>query len=343
MPVSSYYSQVEPEPGDAIWRFMRLSKFRDLMASEELYFRRADLFDDKTEGIPPELWAMKVPGHDPYDVNHRAELNNTLGSIAQHRESYFISCWHLYREETLGMWEQYGDDGVAIVSRYELLKEAMNGLLDEAHLGKIRCGADHLERFNTDSFITTKQVQYAPERELRAWIVCQDNFCGGNRHFDLNNVPHPYPLPINPRHKWVQDGKKRRIDMKALIQEVVISPWADKDDVAEIHMWAKGKGFPSVVRPSSLTSPRARQAPKPSYVPDVPATEHEVTSLSDKLSTVDDDHLRFLYKQRWAICEICSDGLPRISDVQYLEATLRLIHERKNAAEAAREKAGGRR
>ena len=43
----------------------------------------------------------------------------------------------------------------------------MNGLLDEAHLGKIRYGADHLERFNTDAFITTKQVQYAPERELR--------------------------------------------------------------------------------------------------------------------------------------------------------------------------------
>ena len=59
MPVGSYFSQVEPEPGDAIWRFMELSKFRDLMASEELYFRRADLFDDKTEGIPPELWAMR--------------------------------------------------------------------------------------------------------------------------------------------------------------------------------------------------------------------------------------------------------------------------------------------
>jgi hypothetical protein len=50
MPVVSYYSQKEPAADAVIWRFMDLRKFRDLMASEELYFRRADLFDDETEG-----------------------------------------------------------------------------------------------------------------------------------------------------------------------------------------------------------------------------------------------------------------------------------------------------
>jgi hypothetical protein len=101
------------------------------MASEELYFRRADLFTDKSEGLPPEDYATRVLGLNPYDIRDRAELNHHLGSLAQHRESYYISCWYLYRQETLDMWEQYGHDGVAVCSRHELLHAALDGLLDE--------------------------------------------------------------------------------------------------------------------------------------------------------------------------------------------------------------------
>lgn len=101
------------------------------MASEELYFRRADLYTDDSEGLPTEDYAQRVLGLNPYDVRDRVSLNNHLGSLAQHREAYYISCWHLYREETLGMWDQYGHDGVAVCARYELLKAALDGLLDE--------------------------------------------------------------------------------------------------------------------------------------------------------------------------------------------------------------------
>jgi hypothetical protein len=44
MPVQPYVNQLEPQKDAVIWRFMDMPKFRDLMASEELYFRRADLF-----------------------------------------------------------------------------------------------------------------------------------------------------------------------------------------------------------------------------------------------------------------------------------------------------------
>ena len=48
MPVVPYTNRLEPANDAAIWRFMDLRKFRDLVASEELYFRRADLFKDKS-------------------------------------------------------------------------------------------------------------------------------------------------------------------------------------------------------------------------------------------------------------------------------------------------------
>src|ERR1700743_2709820 len=62
MPIKPYWSQVEPAKDVELWRFMDLRKFRDLMASEELYFRRADLYPDQSEGLPPEAYALRVLG-----------------------------------------------------------------------------------------------------------------------------------------------------------------------------------------------------------------------------------------------------------------------------------------
>lgn len=50
MPLLPYVNRLEPVDDAAIWRYLDLRKFRDLIASEELYFRRADLFTDKSEG-----------------------------------------------------------------------------------------------------------------------------------------------------------------------------------------------------------------------------------------------------------------------------------------------------
>ena len=48
MPIESYFSQLEPPEDTEIWRFMPLNRFEDLMANEELFFCRADLFVQKT-------------------------------------------------------------------------------------------------------------------------------------------------------------------------------------------------------------------------------------------------------------------------------------------------------
>lgn len=335
MPVKPY----GPEPPDdtVIWRFMDLRKFRDLMASEELYFRRADLFTDRSEGLPPEEYLMSVLGLNPYDVNHRAELNNHFGSLAQSRETYFITCWHLFRQEELAMWEQYGHDGVAIISTYGRLKATLDILIDEAQLGLIRYGIGHLAgRVNGLEFITTKQAMYEPERELRAWVTVYNPLEGGNRHFDLNNIAHALPLEINPRHSWVPEFTRRRIRLGDLITEAVISPWAEPDATEEIKLWVNCKKFPAVLRQSDLAGTLTPTLDefrthmgivKPPDEVDVPATAYEVQQLYDVLATLEPSRVRFLYKQRWETCRMVPGRIPRISDMQYLEATVRVLDD----------------
>jgi hypothetical protein len=340
MPVVPYTNRLEPADDAVIWRYMDLRKFRDLMASEELYFRRADLFTDKSEGLPPEEYARRVLNLNPYDIRDRRDLNHHLGSLAQHRESYYISCWYLFRQETLEMWEQYGHDGVAVCSRYELLKEALDELLGEAHLGLVQYGTRHIQRaFNALEFITTKQTKYASECEVRAFLTVYDPLASGNRHFDLNSDPHAAPLDLNPRHSWVPDCKRRRINLRSLITDVVISPWAEPDAVEEIDLWVKSKGFPASARSSELrgsTTPTLAEfrqfrhiagtrVPEPEIADETQASNEELERFQEVLSTLPASRVRFLYRQRWEACRLNPGGIPRLADVQFLERTLRIL------------------
>ena len=118
MSVEQFTGGLEPyDPEAVIWRFMQPWKYRDLIATAELYFRRSDLLDDDNEGLPPEGF-MPDLGLNPLDVRDAMELNHHIGSIAQHRECFYVNCWYLAAEPSAAMWQEYGKNGVAIASRY---------------------------------------------------------------------------------------------------------------------------------------------------------------------------------------------------------------------------------
>lgn len=252
MPLESYPDQLEPENQDPlIWRFMRLSKFRDLMATGELYFCRADLFlNDLREGLPPEDY-LHILGLHPFDVLDRQQLCHYLGSDAQFREGFYVSCWHLFQDETCNMWKEYGEDGVAICSRYALLKTALDAMKDRAYLGLVRYGSKHLTGWNVLRFITTKRMQYAEEREVRAFLWIGDPMAGGNRHIDGENRIHP--LPLTPPPDRVLKGHRRKVDLTALITEIMITPWASPATLDEVNALVRSSGCTIPVHPSNLT------------------------------------------------------------------------------------------
>ena len=142
MPLQPYFDNLEPDAPDLeIWRFQPLEFFEDLMANDELHFCRADLFSqDENEGIPPEDYVRRVMGLQRYVLKDETELSHQMGTLAQDREAFYVNCWHLHRHETVEMWEGFAKDGVAIRSRYDLLKSIMADMLDMAHLGVMRYG-----------------------------------------------------------------------------------------------------------------------------------------------------------------------------------------------------------
>jgi hypothetical protein len=306
------------------------------MANEELYFRRADLFDDQSEGLPPEQYVRRVLRLDPYNVKDELALNGHLGFLAQSREMHFISCWYLYREEDLAIWEQYAHDGAAVTSTYGLLKECLATVPDQTHIGLVQYGTSHLtDRFNTMEFITTKQEKYAPECEVRAILTSTNPLDGGNRHIGFNNFPHRVPLDMNPRHPWVHDCKRRRISLRNLLQKVVISPWAEPDEVEEIDLWTKDR-LSTAPTNSALRNEKKptlkeyrdyhnikRATPEPERL----IAEQGLEQYYNELIALPPDRVRFLYRQRWEKCRLEADGLPSKVDVQYLKTTLCVLKD----------------
>lgn len=225
MAIEAFTDGLEPDDQDApICRFLEMWKFEDLLKSRELHFQRADKFpQDDQEGLPPSDY-RHVLGLDPLDLNDHKKLNHHIGSIAQHRESFFISSWYLFDREKPYVWRTYAPEGVAVFSTYGKLKAAMGSFDGRPHLGMIRYGSKHLTGWNTMRFITTKRQEFEADREVRALLWVPDQYAGINRHFDVENHPHPKPLTEPPAR--VPLYLRRPIDLASLISEVVVSPFA---------------------------------------------------------------------------------------------------------------------
>jgi hypothetical protein len=161
----------------------------------------------------------------------------------------------MFEGETLDMWARYGG-GVAIFSRFELLKSILSPMLDQILVGLVQYGDDGPTRYNTIHFLFMKRRHFDKERELRVVLTCYDPVGGANRHYDPNNFPHREPLDeLNPLHEWVHEFKRRRIDVKVLVTEIRLSPWATEEEFEEVKLWVKGKNLSCPVSRSELTGP----------------------------------------------------------------------------------------
>ena len=60
-------------------------------------------------------------------------------------------------------------------------------------------------------------------------------------------------------------------------------------------------------------------------VEETEATKFELERFTEEISAVTPERVRWLCKQRWEILRLNPGEIPRLSDAQYLEATLRIL------------------
>lgn len=139
----------EEKMSELIWRYMDLSKFIDLLSKRELFFTRADNFQDPFEGATTQtdflsrkqLLQNLTPGQKPGRIYYEGEWvtiesldgNDQERFFKKIREIFFINCWHLNTTESEAMWKLYlkSGEGIAIQTTIDSIKENIGSPFDE--------------------------------------------------------------------------------------------------------------------------------------------------------------------------------------------------------------------
>ena len=232
MPITPHVDCTEPPAKTPICRFIDLPKLRDLFANEELYFRRTELFK--------ETDLNEALSSDECTSDQRVVFPQLLAAFRRRDTRYVENIWERRRS----------------VFTFRSIEGAARAHAGQHYVGHRPLRQKDMTGYNFIRFLYTKRRLFERERERRVVIQCYDPVGGANRHYNLNSFPNREPLDeLNPLHPWVHECKRRRIDLKALLTEVRLSPWATTEESEEVKLRVRGKNFPGPVTPLDLRSP----------------------------------------------------------------------------------------
>jgi hypothetical protein len=125
------------------------------------------------------------------------------------------------------MWKKFAPQGIAVKSRCGVLKAALDAMPARTMIGHVRYSLHH-EGYNILRFVTTKRPEFAHEREVRALVWQME-------HSPRNPYPHAIP-----------QGLTYPIDLRALVNEVIVSPDAPATLFDEVQELLRNHGYCTV-------------------------------------------------------------------------------------------------
>jgi hypothetical protein len=189
-----------PEDNNTIvWKYLDLSKFLDMLLSQQLFMSRSDKFEDQYEGTfsePTFEEIKKIAANNPKFLDY----------YKSHREKVVISSWHINEYESFAMWQIFtkNNEGLAIQSTIGRLKEALQPeRAIEQYIGNVNY-IDYKKEYIPfdDTFFPFlfKRKSFQYEREVR---IISD--------VSAQNIP-------------VNDGLKINVNLNELIEKIYIHP-----------------------------------------------------------------------------------------------------------------------
>ena len=182
-----------------VWKYLDLSKFLDMLLSQQLFMSRSDKFEDQYEGTfsePTFEEIKKIAANNPKFLDY----------YKSHREKVVISSWHINEYESFAMWQIFtkNNEGLAIQSTIGRLKKALQPESRiEQYIGNVNY-IDYKKEYIPfdDTFFPFlfKRKSFQYEREVR---IISD--------VSLQNIP-------------VNDGLKINVNLNQLIEKIYIHP-----------------------------------------------------------------------------------------------------------------------
>ena len=250
-----------PEDDAVLWRYMSLEKFANILATQSLFFTRADKFDDKFEGhIPRQIMSIYKSVAGLYERENFPEIpeGSTLELAYGLRKHVMCNCWYQAEQESMAMWDKYHmrNSGISIKTTMENLKNSLPDRFN-VFIGEIQYLEDHnkigvLESVSIPNLVHYpyfyKRKSFEHEHEVRVLIEVESLLRNYFRDQGINEILFEREL--------YKIGMPIEISVETLIGEnsgVVISPYAEQWVVDTVASIVEQYGFQFPVNRSRLS------------------------------------------------------------------------------------------
>lgn len=195
--------------GDVLWKYLDLARYLNLLLKKQLFFCRADRFEDPFEGRLSQVEEDKSRPSSPAGAKREIPARSTLK-----REHVTLNSWHLNTAENYAMWKIYakGDDGLAIQTTYGRLKQSFQSSELPVFIGRV----SYYDETDSEKELVDP---FAPFLRKRAIYQYE------------NEVRCCYQLPADQTgFSWQAQGSENGIfitvDLETLIERIYISPFS---------------------------------------------------------------------------------------------------------------------
>ena len=261
---------LHPSPKDTLWRYFSFEKFASLLSTKSLYFATTNQFEDTFEGyVPPSIMKLYK--------QHTQRLGKEGSQVVlelwdEWRKWVMCSCWHHGDHESMAMWERerYSkhNSGIAIKTTMQSLEDSFTHEESvDVYIGKVEyidyqdldVPPDILNMNTIYSPFFYKRKAFESEKEVRAIIDAspyikrrfyrvKEGFSLKPEEFDLRTLKRKMRYPKNNEDK----GKNLCVDLKTLIDEIIVAPRAPHWVIKAIRSMVHQYGFDFEVNPSTL-------------------------------------------------------------------------------------------
>lgn len=211
-----------------IVRYLDIVKFISMLQDASIFFCRLDKLEDRFEGTSPKpnrthqenfyrsiySASSHSDGIQEYitkSMHERIDMENRFKKLC------CISCWNKFENESYAMWKIYSDmnKGIMITSSIENLHKAFKNTPETVQLTRIEY-INHETDFidnpgNLNSPVLYKHNAYSFEEEIRLMYTVNT----------VDSYDYDWDSEKN------KNGKSLKIDLDYLIDEVVLSPFAE--------------------------------------------------------------------------------------------------------------------
>lgn len=247
---------------------MSFSKLLAMRNRQQLYLCQAAELSDKFEGSLP---------YTIYDLASKEPSRSWAKRWARARYTCCVSCWCLSDDESHALWRIYAGEagGVAIRSTYGRLREAIrNEPTSRIDTVKYVDYGPTFDAKDIDSInpILLKRKEFEYEREVRLWVV------------DVNPNGADWENQFVETCRLCKPCHLLPIDPDALIEEIVVSPFADEWYSETVVETVRMLGHQIPVSQSGLKS-------KPLHpIAEVPIGQLEFSWTRDRLTSEPRDY-----------------------------------------------------